>query len=331
VLDAVAMLRKQGFAVRILMLNAEYPDPVSKTLVLALRDKITRLGLSDIVDFRSTFLPDAEAAALLGQADLILFPYQDTQESASGAIRHGMATRRPVMVTPVPIFDELGGAVYRTDGRDPKSLADGLQQALRAEIEGSTHARDIALKAQYWRQALDVKLLASRLQHIASGLWKERRQSGDPREFTLTGANRMLRTQVGQLRGSHMRSQAKAGHLMFGPYLQLPPGSYVAKLKWCGRVPKSAHALLKVVAHGGESALAECELYDSGERIVTVELPFRLARACADLEIQVRVDQFVQAEIVSVAVRPSRQGSSSANPSIKVPSEPGLTISSVRH
>jgi glycosyltransferase involved in cell wall biosynthesis len=66
--------------------------------------KISALGLDDRIQMTTEFLPDDESFALLARADLLVFPYQDTGESSSAAVRNGLATGRPVAVTPLPIL-----------------------------------------------------------------------------------------------------------------------------------------------------------------------------------------------------------------------------------
>lgn len=304
-LDAVARLKRQGTPVRLLMLNAEYPDPVSTALVKSLRKKIADLGLSDSVDFRSTFMADGEVATLLGQADLLVFPYQNTQESASGAVRHGMSTGKPILVTPLPIFDELQDAAYRAAGVDPASLAAGILHALNAERDGTSEARGFAERLKSLRSALDVERLASRLWNMVLGLGRQAVAEGDPRRIRLRGSSRYLRTQVGEPRGESLRSLAQAGMLMFGPYLQLPPGGYRAELVWKARVPRTSRAELRAVVQGGQVVLATCSLPDSPLQAASVHLDFELLLPCKDLELQVEVDAGVHAEVLAVGVHPS--------------------------
>jgi hypothetical protein len=286
------------------MLNAEYPDPISSSMVRELRDLISQLGLKDQVEFRSDFLPDAEAAALLSQADLLVFAYQDTQESASGAVRHGMATGRPVMVTPVPIFEELGGAVFRASGRDAEALADGIAATLRAQREGSEQARAVEVQATAWRSALDVRLLSRRLLDIARGLHPIQAGHDTPRHLKLPGSSRMLRSEVGRPSLTQLRTQGKAGHLLFGPYLGLPPGHYLATLQWRAHVPDSAKASLRIAVAGGTLELAQYVLADTHGRVIQTTFAFELDQPCSDLELQVQVDAQVNAEITSIAVSP---------------------------
>ncbi|NKX16972.1 hypothetical protein HGG75_21850 [Ochrobactrum pseudogrignonense] len=69
----------------------------------------------------------------LSAADLILYPYQNTAESASGAVRYGLAVNKPVAVSPAPIFDDVNDVVFQLPGTNPEAIANGVI-ALRESI-----------------------------------------------------------------------------------------------------------------------------------------------------------------------------------------------------
>ena len=71
-----------------------------------------------------------EVMALLQCADLILMPYKDTGESASGAIRQALASNRAVIVTDIPIFSEFNGEVYRIKKCTPEDIANGVKDGI---------------------------------------------------------------------------------------------------------------------------------------------------------------------------------------------------------
>ena len=68
-------------------------------------------GLKDRVKLVTDFLDDDVAIATLAKCDLLVFPYQNTKESASGAVRMGVAAGAPLAVSPIPIFDDVSGAI----------------------------------------------------------------------------------------------------------------------------------------------------------------------------------------------------------------------------
>ena len=299
-LDAIQALRQRGQPVRLLMLNAEYPDTVSGELVAQLRQQIVRLKLDDLVDFRSEYLPDAEAAALQGEAQLILFPYQGTQESASGAVRHGLASGAPVMVTPIAIFDDLGDAVFRAKGVDAKALADAVTTSLKLLSDGDAKAALIAQNAIQWRAAHDVGQLARRLFDMARALTRQRVDI----DYLFEGCSRVLRSEVGLVEGRTLVSSGKDGHLLFGPYLSSPPGRFVAELDWAYVVPADANCRIRVVANAGKNVLFELKVQPGTRKVRgKTELPFQLVSSCGDLEVQLQIASRAEARIHSLHIR----------------------------
>lgn len=290
-LDAVHLLRKAGQPMRLLMLNAEHHDPSSAALATQLRAQIQTLQLQDVVDFRSTFVPDAEVTALLRQAQLIVYPYQATDESASGAIRHGMATSRPVLVTPIPIFDELGDAVFRTRGTDIAALSAGIDEALRSVSRRDKVAQRVDAAAARWRASHDLQLLARRL----FGMLKALAHPAHPLDLHFDGSNRALRSAVGQVQGRHIATQSKAGHLLFGPYVALAPGRYIVQIEWTGVVPPGATVNISVTTASGASVLAEQQLPSGSAKELgnVIGLCFAQWSTVVNLEIQIEVDTAV--------------------------------------
>ena len=100
-LDAVALLRDRGQPVSLRMLNAEYPAEVSRQAIESIRSRISQRGLDDLVDLDTVYYTDTECLERLADADLVVFPYQATQESSSAAVRHAIASGAPVAVTPL--------------------------------------------------------------------------------------------------------------------------------------------------------------------------------------------------------------------------------------
>ena len=100
-IDAVKLLVDSGQNIKLKMINAEYPIPESAEMVKQARAKVIKLGMEPYVEIVSDFLPDEESLLHLSSADLIVFPYQETGESSSAAVRYGLASGKPVAVTPL--------------------------------------------------------------------------------------------------------------------------------------------------------------------------------------------------------------------------------------
>ncbi len=163
-IEALPLLRERAGDIRLMMLNARYPAPVSAHLVARARERIADLGIGDCVELCDDFLSDEESLARLSRARLIVYPYGDTGESASGAVRYGLSVRRPVAVTAIPIFDDLAGAVWHVDASSTEALADSLARLI-ARL-GAPESGSVADRAEAWRSTHLYPRLSARLEAI---------------------------------------------------------------------------------------------------------------------------------------------------------------------
>ncbi|EXL07027.1 mannosyltransferase [Brucella anthropi] len=169
-IKAFGLLKEREFSAQLHMFNAEFPAPISAALISEAR-RMIHGDLSDMVTLTTDFLPDNESLDQLSQVDLIIYPYQSTAESASGAVRYGLAANKPVAVSPSPIFDDVEDAVFRLPGSDPSSIADGIieiSQAIRAK-NGDFLAKTAS--ANSWREKHRYSSLSKRLHNITCSIW----------------------------------------------------------------------------------------------------------------------------------------------------------------
>jgi glycosyltransferase involved in cell wall biosynthesis len=163
---AFCRLKKRFRHLHLRMVNALYPDPVSEATLARCRHLIRQNRLHKDVTLVTEFLPDQDSLALLESADLIVFPYQDTAESASGAVRYGLATHRPVACTPLDIFDDVTDIVHRLPGTGPEDLAAGLSRLLTdPELRAAKHTAQAR-----WISAHDWRILGTRLGGMIRGV-----------------------------------------------------------------------------------------------------------------------------------------------------------------
>ncbi len=119
----------------LLMLNAWYSEAASAEELRLLQAEISALGLGERVSLETDYLADAECIARLSLADLIVFPYQHTQESSSAAVRMAIAAQRPIAVTPLGFFADVETAVLQLPGTEPAALAAGIDRLLKQLAE----------------------------------------------------------------------------------------------------------------------------------------------------------------------------------------------------
>lgn len=127
---ALARIRVRRPNAKLLMLNALHSDPASANEAEACRLLLSELGLQGAVTLRTEFLPDDECLRLLGATDAAVFAYQNTNESASGAVRLALAASPAVVCTPLEIFDDVRSVVTMATGFDPEAIADAVENAL---------------------------------------------------------------------------------------------------------------------------------------------------------------------------------------------------------
>ena len=100
---------------------------------------IENKGLQGRVKLVTDFLDDDVAIATLAKCDLLVFPYQNTKESASGAVRMGVASGAPIAVSPIPIFDDVSGAI-RMRGGSVDDIVASISMLSEDELNSSRKA-----------------------------------------------------------------------------------------------------------------------------------------------------------------------------------------------
>lgn len=175
-LEAVDILVQKGVNLKLKMLNAEYPAPESKTLIQEAGIKIKSSGLSDYIQMDTRFLSDTDSLFQLAEADLIVFPYQNTEESSSAAVRYGLVTGKPVAVTPLAIFDDVAGIVFKLPGTDANKIAEGIEYLMAEIINDSFQIKKNKINADKWRAAHRYSSLGTRLTNMLIALGNQKLQ-----------------------------------------------------------------------------------------------------------------------------------------------------------
>ena len=176
-IEATKLLRDRGVNARLKLVNAQFPAAVSADLIKQAKDLTKKLDLNKFVEFHTKFLADEDSLSQLSSSDLIVYPYKSTGESASGAVRYGIATGKPVLVSPSPIFDDVSAAVHYMKGTTPSDIADCVMQVIKAcnaKEPGFTEKLEGAKK---WRASHGYPIISRRLSGMLQALHRENVQS----------------------------------------------------------------------------------------------------------------------------------------------------------
>lgn len=317
VVEAFGILRERSkLDLHLLMLNAEYPAPQSAQLIAALKSRLQQLGLSEAATIVPEYLPDAESLGHLRQASLVVYAYQKTGESSSAAVRMALAAQRPVAVTPLAIFDDLGDAVFRFDGTTPEKIAVGIEAVLAHLSSKDEAALQAANSASAWRLAHDYASVARYLLWLAIKPVRSEETYQLPQEFELRqsssapmvfrGGDPELKTIVGQRSDAGLHTTGRKGNLMHGPFISVAPGSYRVVLKGVVARLGSKQPVAEIAMNSGKTILNQTHVVACNSDALAVldcEVP---PTGCMDFEVRIHVDEHADVTISAVEIEPLR-------------------------
>src|SRR4051794_2403161 len=128
------------------------------------------LGVIDAVRWVDTYLDQAALSRLIRSADVVVLPYDSTEQVTSGVLIEAVGAEVPVVATEFPHAVELlaDGPGLLVPHQDPEAMAAGIRHLLAAPdvasgltgLAGGPTLRWPAVAARY--QALAARLLAGR-------------------------------------------------------------------------------------------------------------------------------------------------------------------------
>jgi glycosyltransferase involved in cell wall biosynthesis len=172
-IEAANLWKQEGFGFHLHLVNSAYPADVSQQLIEQAHSLVARYQLKEQVRLTTDFLADADSLKMLSEADIIVYPYQSTAESASGAVRYGLSVGKPVAVTPLPIFDDVSSSVFQLPGTSPAVLALGLKELAELVRHRAPAVEDTLRRASDWRSIHAYPVLARRLAGTIRALHRE--------------------------------------------------------------------------------------------------------------------------------------------------------------
>jgi glycosyltransferase involved in cell wall biosynthesis len=97
-----------------------------------LREQVRQAGLGPWISFDGHYRNAAALASLVRSADVVLLPYDSTEQVTSGVLIEAVAAGKPVVATQFPHARELlaGGAGLLVPHRDPAAIAAALRSVI---------------------------------------------------------------------------------------------------------------------------------------------------------------------------------------------------------
>jgi glycosyltransferase involved in cell wall biosynthesis len=127
---------------RLKILTCARKDPQSWIERARIETLIEQFGIEDAVERDYRFLPDEEIISRLAECDLLCFPYGESDESATGAVRIALAADCPVLCSPSSVMKDVLPLALILAQINSVSLAEALVVlAIHPEIRGMRDAR----------------------------------------------------------------------------------------------------------------------------------------------------------------------------------------------
>ena len=152
-IEAFTIAADKDEHIELFMYNAEYPAAISRSSIDIAQDKIRKSKHRNRIYLDIGFHSDEESFKQLSDADIIVYPYQQSNESASGAVRYGIAAGALVLVTPLSVFSNVTPAVTRFSGFDPICLSNDILKYSKLIREKSPEIIEMKKKQASWAEA----------------------------------------------------------------------------------------------------------------------------------------------------------------------------------
>ena len=144
----------------------------------SLKKLATELGVAEMVAWEDVYLDQASLSRLIRSADLVLLPYDSTEQVTSGVLIEAVGAGVPVVATEFPHAVELlaDGPGLLVPHQDPEAMAAGIRHLIAAPdvagrltgLAGGPTLRWPAVAARY--QSLAARLLADRVPVAAASI-----------------------------------------------------------------------------------------------------------------------------------------------------------------
>jgi glycosyltransferase involved in cell wall biosynthesis len=170
-LDAFAAVKDLEPLPRYVILGKTHPKVQAAqgdSYLDGLKAKAHALGLEDVVEFDSRYLDTDSLSAEIRRADVVLLPYESTEQVTSGVLVEALAAGKPVVATDFPHAVEMLGT--GAGALVPHSDPDAMATALRGVFAEPGVASRMATIATSIGSTLHWPVVADRYESIAGAL-----------------------------------------------------------------------------------------------------------------------------------------------------------------
>ncbi|MGE6743770.1 glycosyltransferase family 4 protein [Allorhizobium pseudoryzae] len=165
-LRSLAIIRNCIPNLKATLLHAVNDDEKTIRHAAEVRQLIHQLSLEDVVEIDFRFLEKIDVARRLADCDLLVLPYQNNQESASGAIRDVLGISVPILATSISTFNDVEEFIFTTKTNHPLDLA---HKIMMLHSDPAYRASKMEKQMEHV-QSLSWKIVTSRMANIMQGV-----------------------------------------------------------------------------------------------------------------------------------------------------------------
>ena len=116
-------------------------------------------------------MSEYDITSKLAQSDLIVYPYQKSNESSSAAVRNGLKSGSSIAVTPLGVFQDVESIAYKVSGFTAYDLFTDIREWHQIEISKSKQQIEIDnTKVINWLDQFDFQKISLRLENLIESL-----------------------------------------------------------------------------------------------------------------------------------------------------------------
>ena len=173
--EAVKLLKPKWPNIKLRLLNARFPDAVSDAAIASCQELVRKLCLENDIEWELDFLNVEVVQLKLAECDLIVLPYDQSQDSASGAARIAISVGAPVIVTDVNIFAEFHNAVSLIPDNRPETIATRIDWLL----DSPDARQSVQVTMEEWLNGVEWPTMMKRLDDMIYALGVKHRVDQD--------------------------------------------------------------------------------------------------------------------------------------------------------
>ncbi|KHK00165.1 glycosyltransferase [Desulfovibrio sp. TomC] len=289
-IESVSGISVSNKKIKLLLVNAEYPVPESQHLIRTAKKLALETNFADNTLFITDYLADEESLGYLMQADMIIYPYQRSSESSSAAVRLGLLSKAPVIVTPLSVFDDVKDLVYFLPGTTVNSLREGITRLISELIlscNGFERTKQYGRRMR-WILAREYSRL---IQYFHFNMLISRVMSeGYFSNVIFKASDHRIQSEIGIKEGGVLRSNCQDGLLLYGPHINLYPGLYKLTVKGSGNTPLFSNNFkeIRLSYNCGQNSL-QYEMLDGCTSKDSLTLQFVIKNKACNFEITIFV------------------------------------------